>query len=179
MGEDQSFWLHDNATARSSYLRYESQKHLARLKLHGGIDSVFFRNDRRSYKENGGHLRNTRKSNQRLLLPIFVATDGGQKYDEEEGNNRAVAAAVICMPDTRRMSDEQVRELSVDDLLKLELIPVIARISILPEEFGNRSQSSQSSHGDDTRKPSKNHHHGLVWCSRSRSQNQRREIKSP
>ena len=34
-----------------------------------------------------------------FLLPIFVATDGGQKSDEAKGNNRAVAAAVICMPE--------------------------------------------------------------------------------
>jgi len=53
-----------------------------------------------------------------FLLPIFVATDGGQKSDEVKGNNRAVAAAVICMPDIRGMSDEQVGELSVEALLE-------------------------------------------------------------
>jgi len=76
-----------------------------------------------------------------FLLPIFVATDGGQKSDEAKGNNRAVAAAVICMPDIRGMSDEEVRELSVDDLLELELISVITRVSILPEEIGNTKLS--------------------------------------
>ena len=53
-----------------------------------------------------------------FLLPIFVATDGGQKSDEVKGNNKAVAAAVICMPDIRGMSDEQVGELSVEALLE-------------------------------------------------------------
>jgi len=73
------------------------------------------------------------------------------------------------MPDTRGMSDEQVSELSVNDLLELELIPIIARVvSILPEDIGTTKSScgsSQYSHGDDAHKPSKNHHHGLVWCS--------------
>jgi len=74
-----------------------------------------------------------------FLLPIFVATDGAQKCDEEEGNNRA--AAVMCMPDTRGVSDERVRHLSVQALLELELIPIIARVSILPEEIGTTKSS--------------------------------------
>jgi len=53
----------------------------------------------------------------------------------EGGNNRALAAAVISMPDTRRLNDEQVRNLSAEALLELELIPIIARESILPEEI--------------------------------------------
>jgi len=81
------------------------------------------------------------KATRGFLLPIFVATDGGQKSDEAKGNNRAIAAAVICIPDIRGMSDEEVRELSVDDLLKLKLIPVIARVSIPPEEIGNTKSS--------------------------------------
>jgi len=49
------------------------------------------------------------------LIPIIASVGGGQKCDEEEGNNRAVAvaaaaaAAVICTPDTRDLSDEQVK----------------------------------------------------------------------
>jgi len=45
------------------------------------------------------------------------------------------------MPDIRGMSDEQVGELSVEALLELKLIPVIARVSILPEDIGNTKSS--------------------------------------
>ena len=76
-----------------------------------------------------------------FLLPIFIATDGGQKWDEEEGNSRALAAAVIYMSDTRGMSDHQFRNLRVEALLELELIPIIATVSILPEEIGTTKSS--------------------------------------
>jgi len=81
------------------------------------------------------------KATRGFLLPIFVATDGGQKSDEVKGNNKAVAAAVICMPGIRGMSDEQVGELSVEALLELKLVPARARVSILPEEIGNTGSS--------------------------------------
>jgi len=44
------------------------------------------------------------------------------------------------MPDTRGMSYEQFRNLSVEALLELELIPIIARVQ-LPEEIGATKSS--------------------------------------
>jgi len=138
MGEGRSFWLHDNTTRRSSYLRYGDQKYLAGLNSIRNpelLRSVCMAKSTLSFTENVIEEAARRvevinailvKATRGFLLPIFVATDGGQKSDEVKGNNKAVAAAVICMPDIRGMSDEQVGELSVEALLELKLIPVIA-----------------------------------------------------